>query len=75
MHAIIWVSLKSTVLSERNLTQKCANCTTPFINILEQAKLIYSGKRSEQWLPLGVWAGPPSICLCCPEGSWGLLWG
>ena len=55
MHAIIWVSLKSTVLSERNLTQKCANCTTPFINILEQAKLIYSGKRSEQWLPLGVW--------------------
>ena len=45
MHAIIWVSLKSTVLSERNLTQKCANCTTPFINILEQAKLIYSEKR------------------------------
>lgn len=55
MNAVMWVSLKSIVLRERNLTQKKDKLYKSIYKNSKQAKLIYNGKRSEQRLPLGVW--------------------
>lgn len=48
-----WRILKNNMLNERSLTQECIYLIIPFIGNSRTGKLIYGGKKSKQWLPLG----------------------